>query len=107
VRENAAGGDPVIETALDLLRWALTAKLAAELCRPHAATNAAQEAGRLAARLVEELADARARGSDQQLGGDDEDDLELGDDLELQELRYPPAPDGGDDQRDDEPAGPT
>jgi len=93
----------VSETARELLRRALTAKLATELGRPHRASVEAVEAGRYAARLVEELAPDRARGTDEELGGDD-DDLDL---EELLELRHPPASDGDVDKGDDEPGGPT
>lgn len=89
------------ETARDLLRSALTAKIAVELHRPHHASAEAEQAGRYAALLIEELAEARARGTDQELGGDD-DDLELQD---LLEARHPPPSSTGD--RDDQPAGPT
>ena len=90
------------ETARDLLRSALTAKLAVELHRPHHASAEAEQAGRYAARLIEELAGDRARGTDAELGGDPDDD----DNAELEDLlaeRYPPPSDGQDDQ----PAGPT
>lgn len=83
------------ETARNLLRQALTAKLAADLGRAHRATTAAEHAGRLAAQLVEELADARAR-EEQRQDLVDDDDL-----AELLAAAYPPAED------DDEPAGPT
>jgi len=64
------------ETALNLVREALTARLAVDLHRPRRATTAAQHAGRLAARLVAELAPARAREErEEALSGDDLADL--------------------------------
>ncbi len=61
-------------TARDLLREALTAKLAVEIGRPHRATTAAEHAGRLALQLVEELAGARAREERRQDVDAEEDD---------------------------------
>jgi len=94
----------VSETARELLRRALTAKLATELGRPHRASAEAVEAGRYAALLVEELAPDRARGTDEELGADDADDLELEEPLEA---RYPRTPVYDDGDGPDEPGGPT
>lgn len=89
-------------TARDLLRQALTAKLAVDLGRAHRATLAAEHAGRLAAQLVAELADARAREERRQAAG--AGDVNEDDDVaELLAERYPAV----EDADDDEPAGPT
>ncbi len=85
-------------TPLALVREALTARLNVDLRRPHAATAAAQRVAVLAAQLDEELAGDRARGSDEELGGDPDHDADLTD---LLDAAYPSAED------DDEPAGPT
>ncbi len=86
-------------TARDLLREALTAKLAVDLGRAHRATTAAERVGGLAAELVEELADARAREEQRQHLVDEDDGL-----ADLLAERYP-AP--VEDADDDEPAGAT
>ncbi len=87
-------------TARDLLRQALTAKLAVDLGRAHRATTAAGLVGGLAAQLVEELAGARAREERRQHLVDEDDDL-----AGLLAERYPAPVEDADD--DDEPAGPT
>ena len=87
-----------MSTAVELVREALTAKLAVDLDRPHRATVAAEAVARLAAQLVEELADVRAQ--ERQADDDNADHL-----AELLAERYPASvlPEG----TDDEPAGPT
>jgi len=92
------------ETPLDLLRQALVAKLNVDLRRPHAATAAAQRVAVLAAQLDEELAPDRARGTDEELGGDDDDDL----DEQASRAAWRPAADDADEDEDDlETAGAT
>lgn len=88
-------------TPLALVREALTARLNVDLRRPHAATAAAQRVAVLAGQLCQELAGDRARGIDEELGGDPDhdEDEEL---VDLLAAAYPPAEDD-----DDQPAGPT